>query len=113
MTEIPLHDLVSTLRSKNAGVDRITLDVIFTDRTVYEYVRDNQLVTKALVAEQYGINRARISDFVFFDPAKALKITIKRTRPSGNPGEHDVYGAQQYAPLYDLEIPLPDRLLPS
>ncbi|HEY4863981.1 MAG TPA: DUF4387 family protein, partial [Candidatus Dormibacteraeota bacterium] len=30
---------------------------------------------------------------------------MRRRRPSGDPGETDVFGAQQYAPLLDLEIP--------
>ena len=34
-----LFDLAKTIRSKNAGVDRITFDVIFTDRADYDRVR--------------------------------------------------------------------------
>jgi hypothetical protein len=44
--------------------------------------------------------------FVEFDPALAIKFTIRRERPSGSPGERDVFGAQQYAPPFDLRIPL-------
>jgi hypothetical protein len=36
----------------------------------------------------------------------AIKFTIRRERPSGSPGERDVFGAQQYAPLFDLPIPV-------
>lgn len=36
---------------------------------------------------------------IYFDPAKAVKVTIKRPIPSGALGEVDVYGAQQHAPL--------------
>ena len=38
------------------------------------------------------------------DPAKAVKVTIRRPIPSGALGETDVYGAQQHAPLMGLEI---------
>lgn len=48
----------------------------------------------------------RISAFVEFDPALAIKFTIRRERPSGSPGERDVFGAQQYAPLFDVPISL-------
>ena len=41
-----------------------------------------------------------------YDPALAIKFTIRRERPSGSPGERDVFGAQQYAPLFDLPIPV-------
>jgi Domain of unknown function (DUF4387) len=41
-----------------------------------------------------------------YDPGLAIKFTIRRDRPSGSPGERDVFGAQQYAPLFDLPIPV-------
>jgi len=50
----------------------------------------------------YGISGDRISDFVEYDPAFAIKFTIYRVRP----GDPDIFGAQQYAPLMDVEIPL-------
>ena len=43
---------------------------------------------------------------VFYDPAMAFKVTIKRPIDSGSIGETDVYGAQQHAPLMDVEIPM-------
>jgi hypothetical protein len=42
-------------------------------------------------------------------PAFAIKFTIYRARPSGSPGDPDIFGAQQYAPLMDVEIPLPGK----
>ena len=48
---------------------------------------------------------ARIADFVEFDPGNAIKFTIYRLRPSGSPGDPDIFGAQQYAPLLDIEVP--------
>jgi hypothetical protein len=56
------------------------------------------------VARLYGISDSRISDFVEFDPGNAIKFTIYRERPSGSPGDADIFGAQQYAPLLDLEV---------
>jgi len=57
------------------------------------------------VAELYRIPRERVTDFVVFEPANAIKFTIRRERSSGSPGEGDVFGAQQYAPLFDIEVP--------
>ena len=45
-------------------------------------------------------------DFKYFDPAKAVKITIVRPISSGALGETDVYGAQQHAPLMGVEFDL-------
>jgi hypothetical protein len=100
-----LRDLATTIRSKNAGVDHITFDVIFRDRANFERVRDSKVLTRQRVAELYGIPLARVTDFVVFEPANAIKFTIRRERPSGSPGEHDVFGAQQYAPLFGVEVP--------
>jgi hypothetical protein len=100
-----LGELAKTVRSKNAGVDKITFDVIFPDRQTYEAVRRSGVLTRETVARLYGIPDSRISDFVEFDPACAIKFTIYRDRPSGSPGDPDIFGAQQYAPLLDLVVP--------
>lgn len=101
-----LSTLAKTVRSKNAGVDKITFDVIFRDRETYELVKQSGAITRASVARLYRIPETRISDFVAFDPACAIKFTIYRDRPSGSPGDTDIFGAQQYAPLLDIEVPI-------
>ena len=106
MKSCRLSDLAKTIRSKNAGVDKITFDVIFTDRAPYERVKKAGVLTREKVAKLYGIPVERISDFVEFDPANAIKFTIYRLRPSGSPGDPDIFGSQQYAPLLDLEVPV-------
>ncbi len=102
-----LADIAKTIRSKNAGVDKITFDIIFKDREDYDMVRNSGALTRQTVADLYGIPDDRISDFVEFDPAFAIKFTFYRTRASGGPGDPDIFGAQQYAPLMTLEIPAP------
>ena len=102
-----LSDIAKTIRSKNAGVDKITFDVIFADRASYERVRDSGVLSRAQVRRIFGIAEERITDHVAFEPALAIKFTIARTRPSGSPGDADVFGAQQYGPLLDIEVPDP------
>ena len=108
MTTKPLVELAKTIRSKNAGVDQITFDVIFRDRESYDLVRRSGALTRETVARLFKIPHERITAFVAYDPAPAIKFTIRRDRPSGSPGERDVFGAQQYAPLFDLLIPIDD-----
>jgi hypothetical protein len=103
---VKLSSLAKTIRSKNAGVDRITFDIIFRDQTSYEKVKQAKVLSRESVATLYGIQESRISDFVFFDPAYAIKFTINRNRPSGSPGDSDIFGSQQYAPLLDVEVPV-------
>ena len=100
-----LSEIAKTIRSKNAGVDRITFDVIFSDRASYERVKRARVLTRESVGRLYGIPDNRISDFVEFDPGNAIKFTISRLRPSGSAGDPDIFGSQQYAPLLDIEVP--------
>lgn len=105
MTTEKLSQLAKTIRSKNAGVDKITFDIIFRDRGIYERVRRARVLTRESVAKLYRIPDERISDFVEYDPGCAIKFTIYRLRPSGSAGDADIFGAQQYAPLLDVEVP--------
>ena len=100
-----LSELAKTIRSKNAGVDKYTFDVIFPDRASYELVRESGALSREAVCRIFGIDRTRITDHVAFDPALAIKFTISRETPSGSPGDTDIFGAQQYGPLLDIEVP--------
>ena len=100
-----LSGIAKTIRSKNAGVDKITFDVIFADRTAYDRVRRSGVLSRDAVCRLFAIAPERISDHVEFDPALAIKFTIYRRTPSGSPGDADVFGAQQYGPLLGLDVP--------
>lgn len=106
MKTVTLNDLAKTIRSKNAGVDKITFDIIFDKKENYELVKARKVLSKKTVAELYRIPEEKISDFVEFDPAYAIKFTIYRDFPSGGPGDGDIFGCQQYPPLLNIEIPV-------
>ena len=108
MKTVKLVDLAKTIRSKNAGTDRITFDIIFRDPANYEMVKKSGVLNKKFVSELYGVPESRIADFVEFDPGYAIKFTINRLKPSGSFGEGDVFGCQQYPPLLDIESPVED-----
>ncbi len=100
-----LVQLASTIRSKNAGVDHITFDVIFKDRSAYERTVASGVLSPASVATLYGIDEDRVASFVTFDPANAIKFTIRRRRSAGSAGEPDPFGSQCYAPLFNVDVP--------
>lgn len=104
MAKYKLTDLASVIRSKNSGPYELTFDVIFKDFETFYKVKDAQSINKQNFCEIYGIPESDIFHLVYFEPAKAVKITIRRPIPSGALGETDVYGAQQHAPLMGLEI---------
>lgn len=106
MTTQRLDALAKTIRSKNAGVNKITFDVIFQDRDTYEAVKRSGALSRDSVCRLYNIRPERISDFVEYDPGLAIKFTIYRERPSGCAGDGDIFGAQHYAPLLGLPVML-------
>ena len=99
-----LIDIASVIRSKNSGPYELTFDVILKDFETYGKVKAAQAVSKEKFCALYGIPETDVFHLVYFDPAKAVKITIRRPIPSGALGETDVYGAQQHAPLMGMEI---------
>ena len=101
-----LSEFAKTIRSKNAGVNKITFDIIFREPATYEHVKHSQALSRQSVAALFRIPPERISDFVEYDPGYAIKFTIYRSRPSGSAGDGDIFGAQQYAPLLDVEVPV-------
>lgn len=104
MAKRKLPELASVIRSKNSGPYELTLDVIFKDKATFEAVCRSQVINKTTIAKLYGISEEEVIGIIEFAPANAIKATIVRPYPSGALGETDVYGAQQHAPLLNLEV---------
>ncbi len=113
MKRVPLHEMAKTIRSKNAGVDRITFDVICRDHRDFDLIRRSNAISRSSICELFGVSDDRITDFVEFEPANAIKFTLYRRCPSGSPGDMDIFGSQQYGPLFDIEIPVPNDWKPT
>ena len=99
-----LYELARLVRSKNAGPFTLTFDIIFDDRVTYEAVRDAEVVTPSLFARIYGVPEEQVV-LVAYEPALAIKATIPRPVASGDLADTDVFGAQFYGPLVELEVP--------
>ena len=69
-------------------------------------VKRAKALTPESVCAVLGVDPARLTDFVEYDPAYAIKFTILRERPSGSVVDGDIFGAQQYAPFLDVEVDL-------
>ena len=100
-----LAELAHTVTSKNAGNFHLTFDVSFGDRETYERVRDSAVISTAAVAAALCVDEADVVSIIPFDPGQVVKINVLRVRASGDPGETDVFGAQQYPPLLNLDVP--------
>lgn len=100
-----LTELARVIRSKNAGPFELTFDIIFKDAETYERAKRSGVFSRELFAELYRIPVEKVLNFCFFDQANAIKATIARAVSSGTAGDSDVFGAQQHAPLLELDIP--------
>jgi len=101
-----LYDAAAVLRSKNSGPFEITVDVLFNDPVIYHKIKADGLINKEVVSELYNIAPEQITHIIFFDQALGFKITFARMVSSGTFLDRDVYGAQQHAPLMELEVDL-------
>ena len=108
---VKLIDTAKVIRSKNSGPYELTLDIIFKDMKSFEAASAGGAFTKAAIAVLYAVNEDDVLDIVTFPPAKAIKATLKRNVVSGGPGDRDVYGAQQHAPLLELEYEIEGDVL--
>ena len=100
-----LKDIAKACKSKNAGPFHITLDIMFDDLKQFERVRATGVIRAELIAQLYGVPVDSVQ-FTEYPPALAWKATIARRIPSGAVGDTDIYGAQQHAPLLDIEVPI-------
>jgi Domain of unknown function (DUF4387) len=102
---VRLKDIAKACKSKNAGPFHITLDIMFDDRSLFDKVRASGVITAERIASLYQVELAQVR-LTEYPPALAWKATLPRRIASGAIGDTDIYGAQQHAPLLDIEVPL-------
>lgn len=100
-----LKDIAVVIRSKNAGPYELTLDVLLPDEATFDKLCASKIICPKTIADLYNLPESDVLSIVEFPTAKAVKATIVRPLASGALGERDVYGAQQHAPLMNLELP--------
>lgn len=101
---VNIRELVTLLRSKNAGPAYFGFDLIFKDEGSYQLGRKH--ITRELIARLYGVPPGQVADVIPYDPGLGIKVTIQRPAMSGAPEDTDVYGAQQHVPLLAMELPV-------
>ena len=98
-----LQDFAQVVRSKNAGPRRFTLDIIFRNDADYRRAAQSEALTPEKIAPLYGV-AANAVTVINYPLGRAIKIVVPRKIMSGDPGDRDVYGAQQHTPLLELEL---------
>ncbi len=98
-----LADLAQVIRSKNAGPRRLTLDVMFATDADYQPVAQSPALSREAVAALYHLPPDAVT-VIPYPVGRAIMIVLTRPIMAGDPGDRDVYGAQQHAPLLGVEI---------
>ena len=98
-----LKDFAQVVRSKNAGPRRFTLDIMFRDDADYQRAVQSAAFTAGNIAKLYGVPANTVA-VINYPLGRAIKVVVPRQIMSGDPGDRDVYGAQQHTPLLDLEL---------
>lgn len=100
-----IRDIAKICKSKNAGPFELTIDVVFEDAGTYRRVKETGVLNAALFARLYGVSENEVL-FTHYDAGFAFKATLPRRVPAGEVSDTDVYGAQQHAPLLEVDIPV-------
>ena len=99
-------EIARVVRSKNSGPYELVLDIMLKNRELFEKLRASGEFSPERLAAAYGVELAEIRNIVWFEPANAVKVVMPRRIVSGAPGDSDVYGAQQHAPLLAMTFDL-------
>ena len=98
-----LAQTATVVRSKNAGPLTLSFDLMFPDQAAYELAARSESLSPASIANLYGVPPSQVA-VIAYPVANAIKIALPRRIVAGSPGDRDVYGAQQHAPLLGLEL---------
>ena len=101
-----LSEVAKLIRSKNAGPFQLTIDIMFEDRETYERVLAGGAISAERFAAIYRVDTERVQ-VIPYAAAYSIKVTMPRPVISGDHGDGDIMGGQQYGPIVDLEVDRP------
>jgi Domain of unknown function (DUF4387)/Acyclic terpene utilisation family protein AtuA len=101
-----LIDMAVVIRSKHAGVNRLTFDIIFTSGENYEAALHSNVFAKDNIAKILDLSPQRVVGTFFVDTCNAIKITVNRPALLSPLDERDVFGVQQQASIEQMQIPI-------
>jgi hypothetical protein len=88
------------IRSKDAGPFMLTLDLFFADASVHEAFRASGVLDVSIIAQLYGVAADEVDSYDMAE-ISALKLSFPRAVVSGDFGDTDITGGQQYAVLIE------------
>ena len=98
-----LKDIARVIRSKNAGPRTTTLDIIFSNLDDFDKARESCALNVSAMSVLYGVDATKVK-VIEYQRGCAIKVVIPRRLTAGDPGDRDVYGAQQHRRLLGIEL---------
>ena len=102
----PLTEMATVIRSKNAGVNRITFEIFFNTHEEYAKAINSNAFLREKIAKVLEVPLDLMIGSFRADSCNAIKISVHRAILSGTPGNRDVFGAQQHMKLVPMRIPI-------
>ena len=98
-----LYDLATTIRSKNAGPFRLTIDLVLPDTEAFARVLAAEAMRPERIAALYHVPPEEVH-VIAFERILTIKVTVPRLVSSGAPGDRDVYGCGRHFPLASVDV---------
>ncbi|WP_410625555.1 DUF4387 domain-containing protein [Amycolatopsis sp. cmx-8-4] len=100
---VPLGELATLVRSKNAGPFWVTIDIFFPTTATYERASHSAATDPRTIGDLYRVDHNRIRIF-HLPELCAIKISFPRPITQGALRDRDMHAGQQHVPLSGLAI---------
>lgn len=100
---IPLGELASQVRSKNAGPFWMTIDIFLPDDESYSRATGSSVTDVHVIGDIYDVAHESVRIFRIPD-LHAIKISVPRPAVQGSLRDRDMHAGQQFVPLLDLPV---------
>ena len=98
-----IKELVSYVRSKNAGPFWLTMDLFFDSKDKYMTLANSPGFTRQTLSEVFDVKAENIK-ILYLPDLKVVKVSVPRKVIQGSPYDTDMHGGQQYVSVLDLEL---------
>ena len=88
------------IRSKDAGPFMLTIDLFFADPSVHQAFVASGALDEGVIADLYRVQPEQVERYDMAE-ISAMKISFPRAVVSGEFGDTDITGGQQYAVLVE------------
>jgi len=101
-----LIDMADVIRSKNAGINEITFDILFSNEGYFHLALESGAFTVDNMGKVLNLPYDAFVGSFHYPIVRAVKLTIHRECLAGSPGDRDVFGAQQQGRILAMKIPV-------